>query len=89
LLQSVGLQNIYNEASRLADLLREGLVQQGYILQCEGGPIVNFTGSDLLDVEKKLTAAKIGFAKRAGGIRLSTHAYNRDEEVEYFFRVLK
>ena len=88
LLGSVGIENIFKEACRLADLLRAGLRQRGYTLNCTSGPIVNFTTNDLQIVESKLTKARIAFVKRGPGIRVSTHAYNRDEHVNYFFKVL-
>jgi cysteine desulfurase / selenocysteine lyase len=88
LLQSVGIENIFAEACRLANLLRVGLKQHGYSLNCVSGPIINFTGVDIPLIEKKLTEARIAYVKRGPGIRISTHAYNRDEEINYFFKVL-
>jgi selenocysteine lyase/cysteine desulfurase len=88
LLQSVGIENIFAEACRLANLLRLGLKQRGYSLNCVSGPIINFTGVDIPLIEKKLTEARIAYVKRGPGIRISTHAYNRDEEINYFFKVL-
>lgn len=85
---SVGIENIFAEASRLADLLRKGLKQRGYSLNCTNGPIVNFSSADLPAIEKKLTVACIAYVKRGPGIRISTHAYNREEEINYFFKVL-
>lgn len=88
LFHSVGIENIYAEASRLADLLRTGLKQRGYTLNCTTGPIVNFTGADLSAIEKKLTEARIACVKRGPGIRISTHAYNQEAEINYFFKTL-
>ena len=88
LFKSVGIENIFAEACRLADLLRAGLKKRGYTLNCTSGPIVNFTSDKLENVVKKLTEARVAFVKRGPGIRISTHAYNRDEEVSYFFKVL-
>jgi cysteine desulfurase / selenocysteine lyase len=85
---SVGIDSIFTEACRLADLLRVGLKQRGFKLNCTTGPIVNFSGPDLEKIEKKIAAAKIAYALRGPGIRVSTHAYNRDEEVNYFFKTI-
>ena len=84
LFSAVGVQSIEKEANRLADSLRDGLVKKGFVLNNEHGPFVNFAPKDFAKTDSyvsKLEAAKIACAKRGPGIRLSIHAFNRDEEV--------
>ncbi len=84
LFEQVGIEKIFAEACRLADLLRQGLRDLGYQLHCTSGPIVNFSSrelSDLESVEKKLSIGGVSFARRGPGVRLSIHAFNRESEV--------
>jgi cysteine desulfurase/selenocysteine lyase len=85
LLNTTGISIIHNEACRLADLLRQGLLKQGYRLNCQRGPIVNFTASD--KVMNEMQNAKISFAPRGPGIRISLHAFNQDSEVEKLLQI--
>lgn len=90
LFMNCGIDNIYNEASRLAGVLSKGLTEQKYSVICNG-PIVNFAPTDILKLElimKKLDKAKVSYAKRGPGIRLSVHAYNRDSEIERVLNLL-
>ena len=83
LLQSCGIENIFGESGRLAAKLADGLKERFQVLT--NGPIVNFAPenpADLAAIMKKLTDAKVSYAKRGPGIRLSVHAYNRDSEIE-------
>lgn len=92
LFNQIGIANIYKEASRLADQLREGIRASGFDLHCVEGPIVNFSSKDvekMKSVETKFSSAKVAFAKRGPGIRLSPHAYNRDEEIQSAISCLK
>ncbi len=92
LFSEVGVEAIYAEASRLADRLRLGIESVGGKLFCSSGPIVNFNFADdrvLKELEMQLKAVKVAYAKRGPGIRLSPHAYNRDEEIEVVLNILK
>jgi selenocysteine lyase/cysteine desulfurase len=91
LFSEMGMQNIFNEASRLADRLREGLKSLGFKTFCTDGPIVNFTSndSDLNALAQKLKEAQISFALRGPGLRLSVHAFNHDSEIEKILEVLR
>jgi selenocysteine lyase/cysteine desulfurase len=86
LFSSTGMENIFSEASRLADALRAGLRGLNLeILTPSEGPILNVTSGreDLnLKMAHALKENKISYALRGPGIRLSLHAFNLDVEVE-------
>lgn len=91
LFSDVGVAAIESEANRLAENLRRGLKEKGYVVFSPEGPIVNFAPADLGRIEKTaeaLTQAKVSFARRGPGIRLSLHAFNRDSEVERTLKAL-
>jgi cysteine desulfurase/selenocysteine lyase len=113
LIQSHGVQNIFNEACRIANFMREGLKElqapilsgssegerprqnEGPLQECEPiqyvgsshgeGPIVTFLAppnKQIDDIATQLSQAKVSFARRANGIRLSFHAYNTEDDVK-------
>ena len=85
LFSAVGVTAIEAEANRLADRLRRGLREKGYEIFSPTGPIVNFAPADMRQMEsvsQALTRAKVSYARRGPGIRLSLHGFNRDDEVE-------
>lgn len=87
-----GIDAIYNEAARLADRLRDGINASGGELFCTTGPIVNFkmiSAEKQKDVETRLNSARVAYAKRGPGIRLSPHAYNKDEEIDLVLNLIK
>lgn len=89
LLHSCGIENIFNESSRLAAILVNGLKDKYQVIA--DGPIVNFAPEDpnkLLAIMKKFDDAKVSYARRGPGIRLSVHAYNRDSEIEQVLNLL-
>ena len=92
LIQDVKVSNILAEASRLANKLRSGLKDIGFSVVDHEGPFVNFYsqfGEKIKEAEQKLKQAQIAYAPHRGpGIRLSTHAYNRDAEIEYLLNKL-
>lgn len=91
LMSKTGVDNIFNEASRLADLLRTGLKNMGLKTFCAEGPILNFAGATAEQTDElaaKLQKHKVSFAKRGPGIRLSLHAFNYDEEVQQVLQAL-
>lgn len=92
LFTEIGIETLYYEATRLADRLREGIKSNGGDLFCTTGPIVNFkmqSPEKQKEVEAKLNAAKVAYAKRGPGIRLSPHAYNKDEEIDLVLNLVK
>ena len=85
LFQQIGIQNIYSEAKRLAVRLAKGFQDLGYLVIHQDGSIVNFSSenkSKMDSVAQILTQAKVSFVKRVPGYRLSTHAYNTDEQID-------
>lgn len=89
MISETGVHIIEEEACRLAELLRQGLAAKGYqILNSFVGkrsPIVNYLppqGTSLDEVALRLTQNKINYAKRGGGIRMSPHAFNTDQEIQ-------
>jgi cysteine desulfurase / selenocysteine lyase len=91
LLIRTGLESIFAEASRLAKTLTLGLRDLKFDVISNGGPILNFHSKNLADMElaaKKLTEAKVSFARRSPGIRLSTHAYNTDQQIQRVLEIL-
>ena len=92
LFTEVGIDTIYEEATRLADRLREGIKTIGGDLFCTTGPIVNFKmrrAEEQKDVEARFNSARVAYAKRGPGIRLSPHAYNKDEEIDLVLNLIK
>ena len=91
LFNEFGIQNIFSEATRLANKLEQGLKDLKYKVLHPEGPILNFAPQDsakLSEVAHKLLAAKVSFAMRGPGIRLSTHAYTTDEQIDRFLNLL-
>lgn len=91
LFAEVGMENIHKEATRLADRLREGLRLAKYNVVSPDGPFVNFAPSaknNLEAIVHKLDDARVSFAKRGPGIRLSVHAFNRDSEIDQVLKTL-
>ncbi|MGE0631204.1 MAG: aminotransferase class V-fold PLP-dependent enzyme [Pseudobdellovibrionaceae bacterium] len=83
LFSQIGVPTLFKEVSRLSLLLAEGLRNQTHLVWHEA-PFVTFAPANKNNLElcvQKLEAAKISFARRGPGIRLSVHAYNRDEEI--------
>jgi cysteine desulfurase/selenocysteine lyase len=86
-----GIEAISREACRLADRLRFGLKEQNFDVLSPEGPIVTFAPKSSLDLERlsqKLTDANISFARRGPGFRLSTHAFNRDSDIDRALKCL-
>lgn len=91
LLLSIGIDNIYLEARRLTNRLKEGLQHTGYSVIGGDGSILNMIvpdANELKRIDQKLLTAKIAHAKRGPGIRFSPHAYNTDEEIDYLIQNL-
>lgn len=88
LIQTTGVEVIEKESLRLAQKLREGLLMKGHtVLNAFTGAasaIVVFlpgTGS-MEETAQKLSQNQINFARRGGGLRLSPHAFNCNEDIE-------
>ncbi len=92
MIRNCGIESIHKEALRLSQMLADGLRSSGYEIAESNGPkqatpIVNISPSNkspLKSVDemiKKLVENKISYARRGPGVRLATHAHNRDEDV--------
>ncbi len=91
LFTKTGIEVIFAEASRLAQILSQGLRDLGFEVISNGGPILNFYSRNPADLERaamKLTQNKVSFARRTPGLRLSTHAYNTDEQIHRVLDIL-
>lgn len=96
LIQETGVAVIEAEALRLARKMREGLQAKGHqLLNAPGiaavSPMTNFlprSGMELEACVNLLTKNQINFARRGGGIRLSTHAFNTDRDIETILSLL-
>ena len=52
-------------------------------------PIVTFRPrGDVEALYRALDEARVSYARRAGGVRLSPHAYNTDDEIERVLQVV-
>jgi cysteine desulfurase / selenocysteine lyase len=100
LFKKVGISAIAREAERLSNSIADGLRSRGYQVHSPHGEkirgaILNFspTSSSPLktfeEIEQTFAHHKITFSKRSPGIRLSPHAFNRDEEIEKVLQALE
>ncbi|MCM2280966.1 MAG: aminotransferase class V-fold PLP-dependent enzyme [Bdellovibrionaceae bacterium] len=94
-----GMDVIAQEAEWLAKKLMHGLRERGYEIQSphgqfHRGAIVNFRPTSvsahpsLEGLEAALRAAGVACARRAGGIRLSPHAFNTQDDLEVVFQAV-
>lgn len=93
-LSRIGVEHIAPESERLASRLREGLRKKSYLIHQpreSAGAFVNFSTEDpkqLVQATERLKGAKISFALRGPGIRLSPHAFNTDQEIDFALSIL-
>jgi cysteine desulfurase/selenocysteine lyase len=80
LILNTGVEVIEKEALRLSIKLKDGLIGLGYDLTDHGSSILNF--KPRTDTEERLHSIPCLFARRGGGIRLSPHAHNNDQDIE-------
>jgi cysteine desulfurase/selenocysteine lyase len=94
LLLSIGIAPIFKKISTLIDELAEGLAGRGLrILSRLGehersGILVFTTGERDRELYEHLGRNKIITSLRGGGVRLSPHFYNNEEDVRRFFEAL-
>jgi selenocysteine lyase/cysteine desulfurase len=94
LLSGVGVDHIFWRISSLIDELAEGITKRGFrILSWLGenersGILVFTTGERDREIFEYLREHKIITSLRGGGIRLSPHFYNNEEDVRRFFEAL-
>jgi cysteine desulfurase/selenocysteine lyase len=97
LITETTVEVIEKEALRLANKLREGIATEGHTLLNPFvtdpiSPMVNFyprKGIELEQFAAHLSKNQVNYARRAGGLRFSTHAFNTDEEIETVINLLK
>ncbi len=88
LMSTTGVQMISSEIERLANNLARGLKTRGFQIHSPHGEkirgsIVNASHSTLSmeEITKRLNDAKISYAVRPPGLRLSAHAFNTDADI--------
>jgi cysteine desulfurase / selenocysteine lyase len=99
LLNDTGIEVINKETERLSLKLKNGLLDLKYAVPSphgagHRGSIVNFTPTsssplkDIPQIDAALEKAKITYAKRPPGVRLSPHAFNTDANIDYVLKTL-
>jgi cysteine desulfurase / selenocysteine lyase len=100
LIQQTGIDRIAQEAEWLSRKLMHGLREHGYLIHSphgahHRGSIVNFSAGpdsplkNTEEIEARFQSRKVSFAKRPpGGVRLSPHAFNTQEEIQEVLKVL-
>ena len=88
-----GIENIERRIKKLGTLLVEGLVEAGLDLQTPTEEAkrlyVNVKVKNYRELERELYKNKIKVSARVGGLRVSPHFYNKEEEIEAFLAQLK
>jgi selenocysteine lyase/cysteine desulfurase len=88
-----GLRDIDKHVRKLDTLLVDGLVESGFELQTpveeDRRIFVNVKLPNPGDVVKSLAASGVSVSSRVGGVRISPHFYNTEEEVEIFLEKMK
>lgn len=89
LLREIGLENARKRILSLNAYLREGLESRGFHIRASGRPeersgILSFRREDLEAGReaRRLAAEDIYVAARDGGIRVSPHVYNNEEDMD-------
>ena len=94
LLLEVGIQNIETRVLELGDVIIREAEQRGYLVRTpkarsERGGNVTFSGNfDPASTRDRLREKRIIVNSRGGGLRVSPHFYNTEEEVLAFFHAL-
>jgi len=94
-LLEVGIERIFAHNIALADLLIEGIKELGGEVNPYPGSlrssIINarFPGRDQNKIASALNAAGVIVSPRMGGVRLSPHLYNTEEDIDKALSVLK
>jgi cysteine desulfurase / selenocysteine lyase len=94
ILREAGTKTIFARISELVDILADGLAQRGLFLLSSlernerSGILVFTTRARDKVVYHELRQKGVIASLRGGGIRLSPHFYNNEEDAEAFFRAL-
>lgn len=94
LLLEVGTDSIEKHTLHLTDMLLEYLKESPYKVRSSLEPnhrssIVSFSGDQNQELLQRLEECKISVSLREGGIRVSPHFYNTEEEMGCLIQVLK
>ena len=94
LISSAGVEALSREALRLAAALRARLEASGFEIRAPHGaeqrsPIVTIRSDQLERLSQSLVAAGVSHALRGGGLRLSPHAFNLDQDLDRACEVLE
>lgn len=86
LILSTGISTIEAETLRLSGKLAAGLRHKGFTAFHHQSSIVNFVPTE--NSAQELLQIHCSFARRGPGLRLSSHAFNTDEEIEKILTAL-
>ena len=94
LILEYGIENVEERIKRLCDYLIDGLLKLGYEVQTPLGEgehhaIVNFRAKNPEKVVDFLFRNGVIVSQRVGGIRVSPHFYNTEEDIDRFLSILK
>jgi len=94
LILDFGIERVEERIKRIDEYLVEGLLERGLELQTPVGEgeyhaIINFKVKDADKVMEFLSRSNIVVSKRVGGIRVSPHFYNTEEEIDIFLNILE
>ena len=88
-----GLDKVEARIKKLDTMLADGLLESGFQLQTpkeeERRIFLNVKHGNPEEIVKRLAEDKIVVSPRVGGIRISPHFYNREDEVEVFLEKFK
>jgi selenocysteine lyase/cysteine desulfurase len=94
LLLEIGVYNIEKRVRELGDLIISETEKRGFLLKTpknpkERGGIISFSGNfDPKDIAEKLFEKNIAVNYRGGGLRVSPHFYNTEDEILKLFESL-
>lgn len=92
LFNQTGIVSVSKEAERLALRLSKGISDLGFTVNAANGAFVNFSNATEIEkhqIDKKLKQAQISSVKRGKGIRVTPHAYNTDNDIDYFLNSIR
>lgn len=92
LLQNVGLTNVAEEVRRLSQSLIRGVTDLGVRIKTPPdsvGPLIVLQATDADRLVKTFGAQRVVCSSRHDGLRLSLHAYNTLDEVNFVLRLIE
>ena len=86
-----GMENIEKHVKKLDTLLINGLIKRGFKIQTPMEEhrriFLNVIMPDPKKAVEKLQTEGVVVSAREGGVRITPHFYNTEEEVERFFNI--